>query len=507
MSDLGGNGAPALREDLSTFFGGYRAEWLGERLFELFTAPDYLPELTTARPCFLIGGRGTGKTTVLRGLSYEGQRALAGPEVPLSSWKYFGFYYRVNTNRIAAFQGAELPLEGWIRAFSHFVNLGLCEEVTRFLQWLQAVVGDLAPPSPEALSLVGDALHLGEVDSIGAIAAATKKARVRFEAYINNVADGAPPPMSLLGQPVDLLCEALKATPFFKDKLLFFLVDEYENLADYQQRVFNTLIKHAGTLYTFKVGIKDLGLRRKTTLNEHEQLISPADYERIEITARLRETTFSSFARTVCNDRLHRLATVREQAPDIQETLPGMTEAEEALALGVEGHLRELRAEFRSETTDEELRDLDAMAPLEAYLVMFWSRSQKRKPRDILREALADRGGWARRLRNYQHALLFTLRRRKRGIHKYYCGWDVFTRLASGNIRYLLHLVSESLLRHVERGRDLALPVSFDDQTLAAQEVGRKNLTELRRARRQRRPAYPACPRSWPDLPGDGPPS
>ncbi len=479
MSNHVSNGAPTLREELSTFFGSYRAEWLGERLFELFTAPDYLPELTTARPCFLIGGRGTGKTTVLRGLSYEGQRALAGPDAPLSSWKYFGFYYRVNTNRIAAFQGAELPPEGWIRAFSHFVNLGLCEEVTRFLQWLQPLAGQLTPPSTEALGLVGEALHLGVVDSIDAIAAATKKARVRFEAYINNVADGAPPPLSLLGQPVDLLCEALKATPFFQDKLLFFLVDEYENLADYQQQIFNTLIKHSGTLYTFKVGIKDLGLRRKTTLNEHEQLISPADYERIEITARLRDTTFSSFARTICNDRLQRIAATSQQVPDILETLPGMTEAEEAIALGIEGHLRELRAELRAETSDEELRELDAMAPLEAYLVMFWSRSQGRRLGEVLREALANRGAWTRRLQNYQHALLFTLRRRKRGIHKYYCGWDVFTRLASGNIRYLLHLVSESLLCHVERGRELASPVSFDDQTLAAQEVGRKNLTEL----------------------------
>ena len=53
--------------------GLYKAEWLDAKLFDLFTEPGYFGGLKTFRPCVLIGGRGTGKTTVLRGLSYEGQ--------------------------------------------------------------------------------------------------------------------------------------------------------------------------------------------------------------------------------------------------------------------------------------------------------------------------------------------------------------------------------------------------------------------------------------------------
>lgn len=62
---------------LSKMLGLYKAEWLDEKLFELFNEPAYFKELETKRPCVLIGGRGTGKTTVLRGLSYEGQFAFA----------------------------------------------------------------------------------------------------------------------------------------------------------------------------------------------------------------------------------------------------------------------------------------------------------------------------------------------------------------------------------------------------------------------------------------------
>lgn len=65
-------------EQLSQLFGSYKAEWLKEQLYELFSEPEYFPELKTPRPCVLVGGRGTGKTTVLKSLSYEGQFALSG---------------------------------------------------------------------------------------------------------------------------------------------------------------------------------------------------------------------------------------------------------------------------------------------------------------------------------------------------------------------------------------------------------------------------------------------
>jgi hypothetical protein len=72
----GTDGLNTPREQLSHLFGSYKAEWLKEQLFDLFTEPTYFPELQTARPCILVGGRGTGKTTVLRSLSYDGQFAL-----------------------------------------------------------------------------------------------------------------------------------------------------------------------------------------------------------------------------------------------------------------------------------------------------------------------------------------------------------------------------------------------------------------------------------------------
>ena len=62
-----------LIRKLSHQFGNYRAEWNGDDVFSHFTTPGYFAHLEQFRPCVLQGGRGSGKTTTLKGLSYQGQ--------------------------------------------------------------------------------------------------------------------------------------------------------------------------------------------------------------------------------------------------------------------------------------------------------------------------------------------------------------------------------------------------------------------------------------------------
>jgi hypothetical protein len=474
------NTSSPIQEQLGQLFA-YKAEWLRERLFELYTEPSYLPELTTSRQCALIGGRGTGKTTVLRGLSYTGQHALnkrAG--VRANDFPYYGFYYRIDTNRVTAFQGPELDEGRWAKVFGHYMNLVLCDLVLKFLDWFQ-IHGTPDTELPERdCEKIAASLHLAEVHTFRELANELDRAKTKFEAYINNVADHEPISLSMQGAPIDAILEGFTRIPAFVGKQFFFLLDEYENLTDYQQQVVNTLIKHAGELYTFKIGVRELGWRCRTTLNENEQLISPADYDRIDISKKLKGQVFRDFAHTVCSDRLSRIKTP-DISPilDVERALPGISADEEAAELGVREAVESLEGEVTLHATPEELDVLRRVPPLQAFLVRFWADGHNRLAHDVLAEFCRDQRRWEERYGNFKHVMLFSLRRRKRGIQKYYAGWGTFTKLAGDNIRYLLELVDQSLQLHLNEGFDLSRPVSPKSQTIAAQGVGKKNLSEL----------------------------
>jgi hypothetical protein len=469
------------QEELSTLFGSYKAEWLSERMFELFTEPAYWPALMTQRPCILEGGRGTGKTTVLRLLAHEGQYALGGHKAQVFDENSFlGFYERVDTNRVRAFRGPEIPEETWIRIFAHYLNLRLVHSVLRFTTWYADHLGREDLICGELAEMVAASLNLDEASDQATLVKTVRAGLLKLEAEVNNVGEGVPTGLSMQKAPVDVLMEGLGRSLPGKD--FFFLFDEYENFSAYQQRVVNTFIKHSGTSYTFKVGVREFGLRTKETLNPSEQLTSPADYVKIRIADKLGGSNFSEFAAQVCNSRLARLKAARPDSPmDIRRVLPGLSEEEEAIRLKVDAVLAKPLASLRSKLTKVEWDDFSAAPRLEQLLVIRWGEGQGEPVEELVRDYLKGSPEWTNRVNNYSYALLFTLQRGRGrgGIQKYYCGWEVFTALAAGNIRYLLELVEQTLLLQVEEGGHLGKPVDQAVQTRAAQRVGRKNLTEL----------------------------
>ena len=209
MSDSRQPNAETLAR-LSELFGAHKAEWLGPRLFELFSAPNYFPQLTTSRPCILVGGRGTGKTTVLRGLSYRGRFELEKRNAQgVKSWPYYGFYSRVDTNKVGAFKGPELSESQWLRNFGHYTNLLLCVQVLRFLSWFQETTQIPTNLDEDDLKSVATAFSLPSPSNNKHFLQLLEHSLIEFEAHINNVAESTGPRLSLQGAPVALLLESV----------------------------------------------------------------------------------------------------------------------------------------------------------------------------------------------------------------------------------------------------------------------------------------------------------
>jgi hypothetical protein len=462
-----------------------RAEQLRDRVFTFYQEPEYFPELLTERPCVLVGGRGTGKTTVLRGLSYQGQRQLR-PEEPVASWPYYGVYLRINTGHVAAFEGPELEPDRWSRVFGHYVNLLLCEAALEFFSWYGSETGVPDLLDADAVSRVAETLgvHEGVPSNTDGLLGLVGRLKRRFQVYVNSIADETPPELSVPGGPIEELLSAAMSAHAMADKRFFFLLDEYENLRPRQQQVMNTLIKHAGETYTFKIGVKQLGWRTKTTLNEHEQLQAPADYAAIDIDVQLREPgVFERFGRRVCQDRLDAVAreTKTSDVLPLVELLPGLSEDNEAALLGVSERSAEVRTAILKASSPPDMGPFDQLPPLYQYLIGFWAKGHHEPPERAYKDYLNNTDRWDGRYGNYKYSLLFTLRAKRRGIRKYYTGTDAIFALAGGNIRFLVQLVEASLREHLSAVGDewLTVPVSPEHQTLATQKVAQSNLVEL----------------------------
>lgn len=467
---------------LDELFGSYKAEWLNEKIFQFFAAPSYFNALKSPRPCVLMGGRGTGKTTVLRGLSYEGQYALCGKDInEFDKNQYIGIYYRANTNHVHAFSGRGIEKDLWIRVFSHYFNLILTSEILEFVAWHKSLSPNDEVLSEHACKLIATSLHLErEVIDFDSLHEKLELAMFDFQADVNNIADGNLPRLSMAGDPIKILADSLRKLSQFKGKVFYLLIDEYENFLDEQQQTINGLLKHTPPSYTFKVGVREKGWRIRYTHNKQELLSDPADYVLFNIVSSFtdQETSylFDNFAKEVCKLRITELMDGDADLYSIESALANLTMEEEAEKLGVRSH-----EYYKSVVQFENDNQLDLnITSLYKFFIGYWAANQNEHIEDLVKMLAENPAKLKERYDNYKYSMLFKIKKGQgSAIQKYYAGWDTFLKLSNGNIRYLMELVYRSYYLYLQEDGDITKPVPPEIQTRAAKNVGSKNLNEL----------------------------
>jgi hypothetical protein len=471
-----------LLKPLNELFGSYRAEWLKGEIFNFFTEPSYFVELKGNRPCVLQGGRGTGKTTVLRGLSYQGQYALHSNSIEeFDKNNFIGIYHRVNTNHVRAFIGGGLSDIEWQKIFGHYFNLIMCREILLFINWHKGIVKNDEVLSQRFCTLIAKSIHIPTpCENFEALLQVVEDAMYEFQSQINNISKESKPQLSMPGDPIRLITECAVSLSQFKNKMFYILIDEYENFTDYQQQCLNSLIKHNTELYTFKIGVRELGWRVKNTLNKEESLLDPADYVLINIEQKFTKGDyFNGFAKDVCQQRIKELFQDSENEIYLLENaLLAMSMEEEAEKLGVKKSVFIDKISMLSETNRQTIENLPL---LYQFFIAYWAETHGKTLEDMIVDYKNDKVKWDTRYGNYKYSTLFKIKkgRGKVGIQKYYAGWNTFIKLANGNIRYLMELVYRTYEKHLTDENELSAPVSPENQTKAAQEVGLKNLKEL----------------------------
>ncbi len=468
-------------KNLNALFGSYRAEWLKGKIYDFFTEPSYFVALKDNRPCILQGGRGTGKTTVLKGLSYQGQYALHNSNLEIFDCSDFiGIYIKIKTNHVRAFIGGDIDNARWQKIFGHYFNLVICREILNFIEWHRKISNSDQELSPRVCKLISKSLIIKEeCNSFQHLLELVDTNMYEFQSKINNVAECNSIELSMSGDPINIVTEHAINLEQFNNKMFYILIDEYENLEDNQQQLINTLIKHSTEYYTFKVGVRELGWRIKHTLNKDELLHDPADYVLINIEKRLtEESDFSNFAKRVCQPRIQQLIEEKSEKFTIEESLVNLSYEDEAIKLKVKD--TELFKEYLKlpKAIKQKIEDL---SPLYIYFIFYWASLHSVNFTEMIADYLKNKKAWDTRYNTYKYEMLFKIRKGRGmvGIQKYYSGWNTYVKLANGNIRYLMDLVYRAYEKHISDGFNLPIPVSHESQTFAAQAVGLKNLTEL----------------------------
>lgn len=269
-------------------FAKNRAEELGFDLTDLFVVPLFFDKLAlheVRKPLLIEGGRGCGKTTLLRYLSHQTQlspkRQINQNNLP----KELGLYLRADTQYLRAFTGDGLKSGEWQRAFEHSLCLSILGELLGALTLLGegqyrkeafpgiealdlGVMCDFDDTAPKALREMHDYIY---------------RQKNRLATWLNNPDDEGRPRFLPLKQVLLAVIDAVRRQlPFLADQVFFVFVDEYENLLPYQMQVINTLLKHSEPPLIFHVATKRNGMATRATLGT-EQLQEPADYRKFDV--------------------------------------------------------------------------------------------------------------------------------------------------------------------------------------------------------------------------------
>ena len=455
-----------LRDTLGKCFFDYRAENLYRVFGDIFVKPPFFDDLAGVSPCFLIGGRGTGKTTALKSLRFN-----AGLD---ETTQHLGIYIRVNKNQVHCFQSDRYePLLR--KAFTHYFNLLVAQEGIRLLRWMSNEQ-QIAIARYDVTS-VCRSLGLSNADSLPDLRDAVTEAIQDLELFVNNIDashDNAPvfsPPES----PVRAIAQLVSQFDGLGRPLLC-CIDEYENLLPYQQAALNTYIKHSELPLSYKVGMKADGLKTRDTVTEGDPLRTPADYREIDIANSLDDSFFEEILRRRMNFARQAGVGIPKEVGEFLIPLDRLEEAKKLGAIRVATGVRdELAPSVEVGTWLETIPDGDVI------LLRYRSDVEDAPLLEVARRFMNEEGAWRNVKNNHGFSSLFWLSRGRRGARrrKYYCGIATILKIASGNIRFFLELIGDAVRNALPD--ELADPIVIrpEQQTDAARAVATRQLEQL----------------------------
>lgn len=279
-------------------FSDYNANTMdSEQITDFWENPfeNYVLDITEKevaserKPLVFTGGRGTGKTMLLKhfDLSSEIVRAQKeGKELKeyILENGYIGVYIRFDSPLLRGFDGLGLNNEKWEVIFTHFFEMTVAKAYIDALYRLQEKRAITEEEGSKILDQIKEIVPMTEDTVISASKWFKKEINYVNSFRANIVFDEVnflPQKLFTSGMLSSEIVKIVKEIcPELAHINILVLLDEYENFLEYEQRIVNSIIKLSDNI-AFRVGMRPMGFHTFDTVSENEFIKEKRDYRNI----------------------------------------------------------------------------------------------------------------------------------------------------------------------------------------------------------------------------------
>lgn len=274
-------------------------------------------------PMMILGGKGSGKTHLMRYFSFHIQKIKHGHDIVegLRNDGYIGIYLRCAGLNAARFSGKGQDEELWSTVFSYYMDLWLAQLVLTTIKDAFSNKVELQQAEAGICRQIVDILDCTNISPpphLQGIVDFLHKLQKQIDIAVNNCAINAQLDVRILATPGKLVFgipQILSRNLSSLTNIQFlYLVDEFENLSQDQQKYMNTLIREKEIPCSFRIGAKLYGFKTRKTYSADEENKEGAEFEYLLLDEQIKaKKNYRIFARNLIMKRLSEAGFISEQ--------------------------------------------------------------------------------------------------------------------------------------------------------------------------------------------------